>query len=53
MPPQEAAARLNAKGIRWVETGVEHGTITAVAGHQAFEVTSLRRDVEAMAATPK
>ncbi len=46
MPPQEAAARLNAKGIKVVETGVEHGTITAVAGHQAFEVTSLRRDVE-------
>ena len=46
MPPAEAAARLGAKGIKVVETGVEHGTITAIAGHQAFEVTSLRRDVE-------
>jgi poly(A) polymerase len=46
MPPSEAAARLAAKGIKVVETGVEHGTITAIAGHQAFEVTSLRRDVE-------
>src|SRR5258708_18928896 len=46
MPPSEAAARLAAKGIKVVETGIEHGTITAIAGHQAFEVTSLRRDVE-------
>ncbi len=46
MPPAEAAARLGAKGIKVVETGLEHGTITAIAGHHAFEVTSLRRDVE-------
>src|SRR5579863_4845542 len=46
MPPAEAAARLAAKGIKVVDTGVEHGTITAVAGRHAFEVTSLRCDVE-------
>ncbi|HWX89271.1 MAG TPA: CCA tRNA nucleotidyltransferase [Rhizomicrobium sp.] len=46
MPPAEAAARLAAKGIKVVETGVEHGTVTAIAGRHAFEVTSLRRDVE-------
>src|SRR3954466_8523052 len=46
IPPEEAAARLRAKGIKVVETGLDHGTITAIAGVHAFEVTSLRRDVE-------
>jgi poly(A) polymerase len=46
MPPAESLARLAAAGIRTVPTGLDHGTITAVVGHHAFEVTSLRRDVE-------
>jgi poly(A) polymerase len=46
MPPSEALARLSAKGIKVVETGLEHGTVTAIAGTHAFEITSLRRDVE-------
>jgi len=46
MPPQEALARLKAKGIRTIETGLDHGTVTALAGTHAFEITSLRRDVE-------
>jgi poly(A) polymerase len=46
MPPREALARLKAKGIKVVETGLDHGTITAIAGSHAFEITSLRRDVE-------
>jgi len=46
IPPEETAARLRAKGIKVVETGLEHGTVTAIAGVHAFEVTSLRRDVE-------
>jgi len=46
MPPEEAMARLKAAGIKVVETGLGHGTVTAVAGTHAFEVTSLRKDVE-------
>jgi poly(A) polymerase len=46
MPPTEALARLRAKGIKVVETGLDHGTVTAIAGPHAFEITSLRRDVE-------
>ena len=46
MPPAEAVTRLSAAGIRTVPTGIEHGTVTAVIGRHAFEVTSLRRDVE-------
>jgi len=44
--PQEAMARLKVKGIRTIETGLDHGTVTALAGTHAFEITSLRRDVE-------
>jgi poly(A) polymerase len=46
IPPQEAMARLKAKGIRTIATGLDHGTVTAMAGTHAFEITSLRRDVE-------
>src|SRR5882724_1344663 len=46
MPPDEALARLKSKNIKVVETGLDHGTVTAIAGTHAFEVTSLRRDVE-------
>jgi poly(A) polymerase len=46
MPPTEALIRLTAKDIKVVETGMDHGTVTAIAGTHAFEITSLRRDVE-------
>jgi len=45
MPPSETIARLVAKDIKVVETGMDHGTVTAIVGTQAFEITSLRRDV--------
>ena len=44
--PQEAARRLEAAGVKVVPTGLEHGTLTAVAQGRAYEVTTLRRDVE-------
>ena len=43
--PEEVMRRLEAAGIKAIPTGIEHGTITAVANHQPFEVTTLRRDV--------
>jgi poly(A) polymerase len=46
MPPSESLALLTNKGIKVIETGMDHGTVTAVAGQHAFEITSLRRDVE-------
>lgn len=46
MPPSEVLARLVAKNIKVIETGMDHGTVTAIVGSQAFEITSLRRDVE-------
>ena len=45
LTPDESTAALEARGIRVVPTGVEHGTVTAVADHRPFEITTLRRDV--------
>jgi len=46
LPPAEVVKRLEAAGIKAVPTGIDHGTITAVARGKPFEVTTLRRDVE-------
>ncbi|MEE8439400.1 MAG: CCA tRNA nucleotidyltransferase, partial [Micropepsaceae bacterium] len=45
LPPDAAVSALNDADIETVPTGIEHGTITAIVNRQAFEVTSLRRDV--------
>ena len=44
--PKETIRRLEATGITSKPTGIAHGTITAIAGGQPFEITTLRRDVE-------
>lgn len=36
---------LERAGIKAVPTGLDHGTVTAVCGDRAFEITSLRRDL--------
>lgn len=46
MPPEETVARLEKAQIKFVPTGLEHGTVTAILGGQPYEVTSLRRDVK-------
>jgi poly(A) polymerase len=46
LTPDRVAKALTDAGLKAVPTGVEHGTITAVAGGRPFEVTTLRRDVE-------
>nr|WP_314075380.1 CCA tRNA nucleotidyltransferase [uncultured Roseococcus sp.] len=44
-PPAEIAERLKAAGFKVFETGLAHGTVTAVLRGVPIEVTSLRRDV--------
>jgi poly(A) polymerase len=43
--PDEVVERLEKAHIKAVPTGIEHGTITAVADGQPAEVTTLRADV--------
>ncbi|WP_333779801.1 CCA tRNA nucleotidyltransferase, partial [Falsiroseomonas oryzae] len=45
LPPEEIARRLSAAGLKVFETGLQHGTLTAVLDRQPVEVTALRRDV--------
>lgn len=45
-PPETVIALLQRAGLKAVATGLDHGTVTAVADHRPFEVTTLRRDVE-------
>jgi poly(A) polymerase len=46
LAPPAVIAALKAAGLTAVPTGVEHGTVTAIADHRPFEITTLRRDVE-------
>ena len=46
LTPDEVMAALTQAGVRHVPTGLEHGTVTAVADGRPYEVTTLRRDVE-------
>ena len=46
LPPDEVIRRLEAAGLKAVPTGLAHGTVTAVADHRPFEITTLRVDVE-------
>jgi poly(A) polymerase len=44
--PEQVTQALQAAGVRVVPTGLDHGTVTAVADGKGFEVTTLRRDLE-------
>ena len=45
-PPERVLALLEGAGIetRTVPRGIEHGTVTALAGGERYEITTLRRD---------
>jgi poly(A) polymerase len=44
--PERVVELIEAAGLKAVPTGLDHGTVTAVAEHQPFEITSLREDIE-------
>jgi tRNA nucleotidyltransferase/poly(A) polymerase len=44
--PDEVVARVERARLKAVPTGIEHGTVTVIAGGHPFEVTTLRCDVE-------
>ena len=43
--PKEVCEALKNKNIKYFESGIEHGTITALINNNKFEITSLRKDV--------
>ncbi len=46
LEPTDVAKAMDAASIRYIPTGIDHGTITAVLDKEAIEITSLRKDVE-------
>jgi poly(A) polymerase len=45
LKPSEVCDALRKKEINFYETGIEHGTITAIIDEYKYEITSLRKDV--------
>ncbi len=45
LTPSEVCEALKNKQISYYETGIEHGTITAIIEEYKYEITSLRKDV--------
>jgi len=45
LKPKECVEALKNYNIKYYETGIEHGTITAIIGNNKFEITSLRKDI--------
>ena len=46
LEPQEVCEILKNNNIKFYESGIEHGTITAMIDNLKFEITTLREDVE-------
>ena len=45
LKPSECIDSLKKHNIKYYETGIEHGTVTAIIENNKFEITSLRKDV--------
>ena len=46
LKPTDVCEALNNKNIKYYESGIEHGTITALINDVKFEITSLRKDID-------
>ena len=45
LEPDEVKKRLNKRDIKVIDSGISHGTITAILNDKKFEITTLRKDV--------
>ncbi len=46
LSPGQVSEALKKDNIKFYETGIKHGTITAIINKNKFEITSLRKDLE-------
>ena len=46
LKPTDVCEALQKKNIKYYESGIEHGTITALINDIKFEITSLRKDID-------
>jgi len=45
LEPQEVKKRLSQANITTIDTGISHGTVTAILNNKKFEITTLRKDI--------
>ena len=45
LTPNQVGEALKKHNINYYETGIDHGTITAIVDEQTFEITTLREDI--------
>ena len=45
LEPNEVKERLNKEDIKVIDTGISHGTVTAILNKKKIEITTLRKDV--------
>ena len=45
LKPNEVCDALKKKEINYYETGIDHGTVTAIIDNNKYEITSLRKDI--------
>jgi len=45
LEPEEVKKRLHKKNINVIDTGISHGTVTAIFNNKKFEITTLRKDI--------
>ena len=45
LKPDEVKKRLNKENIKVIDTGISHGTVTAIINNKKFEITTLRKDL--------
>jgi len=53
LTPEEICVLLKKNNIKFFETGVKYGTITAIIKKNKFEITSLRKDIKTDGRHPK
>lgn len=46
--PEQMKVVFEKFGIKYIETGLKHGTITAVVNRNHFEITTLRKDIKCL-----
>ena len=44
--PEKVLELAKQAGLKAVPTGIDHGTVTVIADHEPYEITTFRRDVE-------
>ena len=45
LEPDQVKRKLNNEDIKFIDTGISHGTLTAILNKRKFEITTLRKDI--------